>query len=97
VTVQADGRIVGHTDETRRLVLALRMNAPDAVHFRRLWIEIITMSAHFAPDFCRRGMGYPDDLPDLARLRPPAGCTRPEGILQSHFALRKRTELSAIY
>ena len=97
VTVQADGRIVGHTAEARRLVLALRMNAPDAVHFRRLWIEIVTLAARFAPDLYGRVMGYPDDLPNLARLRPPAGNTRPEGIAQSHFARRERNELPPTY
>ena len=97
VTVQTDGRIVGHTDETRRMVLALRMNAPDAVHFRRLWIEIVTLAARFAPDLYGRVMGYPDDLPNLARLRPPAGNTRPEGIGQSHFARRELKQLPATY
>jgi len=96
-TVQADGRIVGHTDEARRLVLALRMNAADAVHFRRLWIEIVTLAARFAPDLYGRVMGYPDDLPNLARLKPPAGNTRPQGIAQSHFARRERNELPATY
>jgi hypothetical protein len=37
VTVQTDGRVFGATEEARRLVLALRMNAPEAVHFRRLF------------------------------------------------------------
>ena len=97
MTVQADGRIVGHTDEARRVILALRLNGPDAVHFRRLWIEIITMAARFAPDLYRRVMGYPDELPDLARLRPPSGNTRPKGISQSHFARRQRNELPAVY
>jgi hypothetical protein len=97
VTVQADGRIAGHTDEARRLILALRLNGPDAIHFRRLWIEIITMAARFGPDLYGRLMGYPDDLPDLARLRPPAGNTRPEGISQSCLTRRQRNELPAIY
>jgi hypothetical protein len=34
-------------------------------------------------------MSYPDDLPNLARLRPPGGNTRPEGIAESAFARRK--------
>ena len=40
---------------------------------------------------------YPDDLPDLPRLRPPGGNARPEGIGQSHFALRKRGELKLAF
>ncbi len=97
VTVQTDGRIVGHTDEARRMVLSLRMNAPDAVHFRRLWIEIVMLAVRYAPELYGQLMGDPDDLPNLARLRPPAGNTRPEGIGQSHFACRERNELATTY
>lgn len=37
-------------------------------------------------------MGFPDDLPDVGRLQPPAN-SRPEGIEQSYFAQRLRGEL----
>jgi hypothetical protein len=37
-------------------------------------------------------LGYPDNLPDLSRLRPPRN-TRPEGVAKSFFARRKRGEL----
>jgi hypothetical protein len=45
----------------------------------------------------RELMGYPDDLPDLSRLRPPDGNSRPEGIAQSHFAQRERRALGNTY
>jgi hypothetical protein len=35
-------------------------------------------------------MSDPDDLPDLRRLQPPGGNTRPEGIRESAFVLRER-------
>ena len=38
-------------------------------------------------------LAYPDDLPDLSILRPPADNTRPEGIADSHFERRNRSEL----
>ncbi len=41
--------------------------------------------------------GYPDDLPDLASLRPPGGNTLPAGIDTSHHARRSRGELPAVY
>jgi hypothetical protein len=40
-------------------------------------------------------MAYPDDLPDLRRLRPPGGNSKPEGVNQSAFALRERGALAA--
>lgn len=42
-------------------------------------------------------MGFPDDLPDLSRLRPPEGNSRPEGVQQSYFAQRQRGELPETY
>ena len=48
-------------------------------------------------DLYRRLMGFPDDLPDLARLRPPGGNTRPEGVQSSHFARKKTGVLPQTY
>lgn len=45
----------------------------------------------------RRWFGYPDDLPDLAALRPPEGNERPEGIAASHLARKQRGELPETY
>jgi hypothetical protein len=41
-------------------------------------------------------MGYPSNLPDLSKLRPP-GNTRPAGINDSFFARRARGELQETY
>ena len=41
-------------------------------------------------------LGFPDDLPDLAALRPP-GNTRPAGIAQSYCTLRLQGALPATY
>jgi hypothetical protein len=40
----------------------------------------------------RKLMGFPGDLPNVARLRPPDGNSRPEGIEQSYF-VRKQKEI----
>jgi hypothetical protein len=42
-------------------------------------------------------MGYPVDLPDLSSLRPPAGNSRPEGVVQSYATRRERGKLPDIY
>jgi hypothetical protein len=42
------------------------------------------------------GRVTPIDLPNLARLRPPGGNSRPAGVDASHFARRARGELPAI-
>ena len=44
-----------------------------------LWLRNIELAAEHSPDQYVQLMGFPDDLPDLARLRPPAGNSRPDG------------------
>ena len=55
------------------------------------------MASRFNPDLYRELMGYPDDLPNLGRLRPPQGNVRPDGIANSCHERRKRGELPETY
>ena len=98
-TVQVDetGLLVAHTPEARRLVRALDLNGPNAREFRSLWLDILRLAQRADLELFQRLMAYPDDLPDLASLRPPGGNTRPDGIAESHLERRKRGELPATY
>ncbi len=40
--------------------------------------------------------GWPDELPDLAALRPPGGNALPAGVATSHHARRLRGELPGL-
>jgi len=42
-------------------------------------------------------LGFPDDLPDLQRKRPPGKNRRPEGISTSCFERQRRAELPFVY
>lgn len=95
ISMQPSGQLVGHTDATRRLIAGVRLNHPKLVHFRRLWLEIVAIASRFQPDLYRELMGYPGNLPDLARLRPPQGNARPDGIRNSCYERRNRTEARA--
>ena len=44
----------------------------------------------------RDWLGFPPDLDDLRRLKPPTN-RRPEGIEEGYFARRERGELPEIY
>jgi hypothetical protein len=44
-----------------------------------------------------RVFGYPDDLPDLRRLRPPLGNTKPGSAEGCYYALRERGGLEEVY
>jgi hypothetical protein len=97
VTVEQDGQMIGHTRDARRLIRCLALNNSASVAFRRLWIEVIALAQRYDTDLFERLMGYPNDLPDLSRLRPPGGNSRPDGIAQSHFARREQGKLRSIY
>ena len=73
-----------------------------AAHTRRhgpqgLWRAIIGLAERHDPPLYRRLMGFPDDLPDLKRLRPPGGNTRPEGVQASFHAQRQDGTLPTTY
>jgi hypothetical protein len=42
-------------------------------------------------------MAFPDDLPDLRRLRPPGGNTRRDGLGQPYFAKRQAGSLPSTH
>jgi hypothetical protein len=97
VIVRPDGTIEARTRAARRIVRGLRLDGPGLTEFRALWIEVIGLAAQNDLDLYGRLLGFPAELPDLRRLRPPGGNTRPEGIEQSYFRRRERGELPATY
>jgi hypothetical protein len=73
------------------------MDERPATEFRLLWNSIATLARRFDPGLWRRIMGFPEILPDLGRLKPPSGNTRPEGIAQSWHGRRERGQLPESY
>ena len=97
VFVGDDGRIEGTTREARRLIRLLGLDGRAETEARLLWIGIVALAERCDPALYRRLMGFPDDLPDLARLRPPGGNTRPEGVPACYHAQRRAGILPATY
>lgn len=93
IEVDAAGVCVSKTPAAAEVIDILRLNDPQAVEFRRLWIEIVRLAELSRPDLYRQVMGFPQDLPRLRTLRPPDGNTRPNGIAQSYHEQRQRGEL----
>jgi hypothetical protein len=89
VMVNEDGTIQTQKREARRLIRTLGLNERPATEFRLLWNSIATLARRFDPVLWQKLMGFPDDLPDLRRLKPPCGNSRPEGIEQSCQAQRE--------
>jgi hypothetical protein len=97
VSIHADGTMTGATVETQIIIDSLGLNDPDYVRLRRNWMAIVRLAKANDPGFYVELLKYPDNLPDLSRLRPPGGNSRPEGIDHSHYARREREELAEVY
>ncbi len=98
--VREDGTITALDENGKVLIEQLRLNNKDHTKFRSLFIAILrSLLRSSDPDDKQtylRLMGYPDNLPDLSRLRPP-GNKRPEGMNESCYARRIRGELPEVY
>jgi hypothetical protein len=99
--IRPNGEIEWLTVEGEKIVRKLKLNSPTRTRFRR-WLLEFHWVALEKPDgdtakLLRSLMSYPDDLPDLGRMRPPGGNTKPDGIARSHFERRRRNELPATY
>jgi len=75
----------------------LGLDSEQSTEFRMLWLGIIALADASDPELFQRLMGFPANLPDLARLRPPDGNVRPDGIHESYFAKRRNGVLPATY
>ena len=102
LAVTADGRLVGQTTDEADLVDVLRLNESPALDNRREALLLLRLERE-QPDnpvvhaLFVAAFGYPADLPDLGRLRPPGGNARPEGVAGSHYARREKGELPEVY
>jgi hypothetical protein len=96
VRIYENGQMVGLTPDADRVIRVLWLNTPQSIQWRRLWIRIVQLAEGHDPEQYRALMAYPDDLPDLSRLRPPSN-SKPEGVDQSYHALRQRGELATTY
>ncbi len=97
VRVVEDGTIHAADPEAARLVELLGLDSPQSTEFRMLWIGSVALAARHDSDLYRRLMGYPEDLPDLRRLQPPAGNARPQGVEDSALVQRERGTLPRCY
>jgi hypothetical protein len=59
-------------------------------------MRIVTLAEEHEADLYHQLVGFPNDLPDLAGLRPPYN-ERKEGLEESWFARRRRGDLPDVY
>ncbi len=97
VRTMPDGNVIGIDAAAIRLILQLDLNSPRMVEWRIIWMRIADLAKDRDPRLLQKLIGFPENLPDLRRLRPPAGNARPRGILASWAALAKQGDLPDHY
>lgn len=97
IRTMPDGTVKGIDVAATKLILQLDLNSPRLVEWRIMWMRIADLARKRDQELLRRLIDFPDNLPDLRRLRPPAGNTRPTGIAESWAALAKQRKLPDHY
>lgn len=100
--VREDGQIEGLTPEGKKLIDLLDLAYEPAVEVRKETLLLLRIK-HEHPDdpiihalFLKR-FQYPTDMPDLTKMKPPGGNSRPDGVTNSHHARQLRGELPEVY
>lgn len=94
VKVHDDGTITALNEDGEWLIQVLRLDNPDYTRNRYRLLRTVRSASSWADIVL--WLGYPNDLPDLSRLKPP-GNTRPAGVSDSYFARRARGDLEEVY
>ena len=97
MNILPDGTLVGQDAAATRLILQLDLNSPRLVEWRITWMRIIELARERDRELWQRLVGFPADLPDLQRLRPPKGNNRHEGIAESWAERAKQGRLPDHY
>lgn len=101
VSVESSGTVIAATIEGQRLIDLCLLNRPSLVLARQtmiqLWGLLKQETSQAARELRHRLFGYPSDLPNLAKLNPPAGNANPTGLRSSFFERRKRGELAELF
>ena len=96
VTVESDGRIKALTAKGNTLIQVASLNDDDSTEWRRKMIKLIRNYRIHDPEEYQRYMGFPEDLPDLAKRKVKRN-SKPEGARNCRFEQRRRGELPKTY
>jgi hypothetical protein len=96
VVVLPDGMVASDQPQTKRLIQQLDLNLPNVKKWRVMWMRIVNLAKERDANLYEQLAGFPDDLPNLGRLRPPSN-SRPDGIEVSWYAKRQRGQLPKTY
>jgi len=96
VVALPDGVIASDQPQTKRLLQQLDLNSPKLKKWRVMWMRIVSLAKERDANLYGQLAGFPEDLPNLGRLRP-ASNSRPDGIELCWYAKRERGQLPKTY
>jgi HNH endonuclease len=100
--VERDGTVTSLSEEGTFLVEMLQLNAGSATRERCRILRILDRRSRYPDDEAGKVdmlevLGYPEDMPDLRRLKPPNGNRLDVNVNDCFYARRERGELPEIY
>jgi hypothetical protein len=100
--IENDGSITALTTEGKDLIEILHLDKDPAMKVRAKYLRQVQLKldhpqdANIDQDY-REAFGYPEELPNLARQRPPGGNHRQTGIETCYYKLRLEGKLAEVY
>jgi len=100
--VQADGTMLHKTAQGFKVIELLHLNKHDPLRTRKARIKLLNLKRKYPldaeiHDLYLDAFGYPSDLPDLARRRPPLGNSLDHNVKDCYFERNERKELPDVY
>ncbi len=102
LTVSDDGVVHALGAQGQDIIDQLHLNSEHTVDTRRYYLTILRLKQrqpgnHDIDTVFQNAFGYPKDLPDLTKKKPPSGNAREDRTVSCFHARRLRGELSATY
>lgn len=99
--VNEDGTIQALTQEAVEHMQVLGLDDPDLTRYRKQIIDILkrlqALPDETATDILHQWLRFPNDLPNLNRLRPPNGNSRPEGVSECFYNQKQAGRLPKLH
>ena len=96
VVLLENGMLVGLSRDARKVIAVVALNSSSMIRWRKLWMQIIELAQLHDPDLLNQLMSFPDNLPNLEALNPPAN-EKPEGATDSFYARNQTGSLPVRY
>lgn len=91
-----DGSLFSENLYAKRIIEQIDLNSPRLRRWRVMWMRIVDLANEYDAHLYQQLTGFPQDLPNLGRLRPPSN-SRPEGIATSWYAKQQTGQLPESY